>query len=97
VDTINFTDEGTAFRVPVDNNFHLIERLTLRDDNTLVYEYTIADPTVTTRPFTASVPMVRLNVPIFEYACHEGNYSMVGMLKGARAQEAAAAAGTGSR
>lgn len=90
VDTVNFTNDGTTFRIPVDENFHLIERFTLRGPNTLVYEFTIDDPTVQTRPWTASVAMMRNDEPIYEYACHEGNYGMFGILGGARAQEKAA-------
>jgi hypothetical protein len=90
VDTINFTDTGTGFRgIPTDLNYHLIERFTLRDANTLVYEFTVDDPTMQTKPWTASVPMVRSNEAMYEYACHEGNYGMVGILSGARAEEAA--------
>ena len=60
VDTINFTDNGTGtigLRVATDENYHLVERFTRRDDNTLTYEFTITDPTVWTKPWTASVPM----------------------------------------
>jgi hypothetical protein len=87
VDTINFRDEGTTFRIPVDENFHLIERFTRRDANTLIYEFTVDDPTVETRRWTASVPMTRSDEPIYEYACHEGNYGMLGILNGARIEE----------
>jgi hypothetical protein len=99
VDTINFTDKGTTFRIPTDHKYHLIERFTLRDPNTLIYEFTVDDPTVQTRPWTASVPMVRSSEPMYEYACHEGNYGMVGILAGARASEkqAAEAAAAGSK
>jgi hypothetical protein len=90
VDTINFTNKGTAFQIPTDENFHLIERFTRRDANTLIYEFTVSDPTVQTAPWTASVPMTRSDEPVFEYACHEGNYAMPGMLQGARAEEKAA-------
>jgi hypothetical protein len=91
VDTVNFTDVGTGFRgIPTDLNYHLIERFTLRDANTLVYEFTVDDPTMQARPWTASVPMVRSNEAMYEYACHEGNYGMVGILAGARAEEDAA-------
>ena len=90
VDTINFTDNGTAFIVPTDEKYHLTERFTLRDANTLIYEFTIDDPTVQTKPWTASVPMTRSNQPMYEYACHEGNYGMYGILTGARAEEKAA-------
>ena len=93
VDTINFTNEGTTFRIPVDENFHLIERFTRRDANTLVYEFTADDPTIQTRPWTASVPMTKSDEPMYEYACHEGNYGMLGILRGARAEEKAAEAG----
>lgn len=95
VDTINFTDEGTSLRVPTDKNYHLIERFTLRDGDTLSYEFTVDDPTILTRPFTASFPMSRRNEPIYEYACHEGNYGMFGILAGARAQESETAAKSG--
>jgi hypothetical protein len=88
VDTINFRDEGTTFRIPVDENFHLIERFTRRDANTLTYEFTVDDPTVQTRPWTASLPMARSDEPIYEYACHEGNYGMMDILKGARLEDA---------
>jgi len=91
VDTTNFTATGTSLRTPTDLNYHLIERFTLRDANTLIYEFTVDDPTTEIRPWTASVPMVRSDEPIYEYACHEGNYGMVGILAGARAEEAAAA------
>ena len=87
VDTINFRDEGTTFRIPVDENFHLVERFTRRDANTLIYEFTVDDPTVQTRPWTASVPMIRSDEPIYEYACHEGNYGMLGILNGARIED----------
>jgi hypothetical protein len=92
VDTINFTDAGTGFGIgaSTDESFHLMERFTRRDANTLIYEFTVNDPTLWTRPWTASVPMTLSNEPMFEYACHEGNRGMVGILAGARADEAAA-------
>ncbi|HYL38971.1 MAG TPA: hypothetical protein VEV17_23850 [Bryobacteraceae bacterium] len=94
VDTINFTNQGTGtigLRVAMDENFHLVERFTLRDPNTLIYEFTVDDPSVWTKPWTASVPMTKTEEPIYEYACHEGNYGMEDILAGARAQEKAAA------
>jgi hypothetical protein len=87
VDTVNFTDKGTAFMIPNDENYHLTERFMRRDANTLVYEFTIDDPTVQARSWTASVPMIRSDEPLYEYACHEGNYGMAGILRGARAQD----------
>jgi len=70
---------------------HLIERFTRVDANTLLYEFTVNDPTTWTRPWTAVVPMVRSEDPIYEYACHEANYALPGILGGARADEKAAA------
>ena len=69
---------------------HLIERFTRSDANTLLYEFTVTDPTTWTRPWTAVVPMARSEDPIYEYACHEGNHALAGILAGARADEKAA-------
>ena len=70
----------------------LEERFTRVDGDTLEYEYTVTDPDTWVAPWTVNLPMVRSDLPLFEYACHEGNYSMETMLTGARADEAAAAA-----
>ncbi|MYH29921.1 MAG: hypothetical protein F4137_13950 [Acidobacteria bacterium] len=70
----------------------LEERFTRVDGDTLEYEYTVTDPETWVAPWTVNLPMVRSDLPLFEYACHEGNYSMETMLTGARADEAAAAA-----
>jgi hypothetical protein len=88
VDTTNFTDK-TRFRGSADK-LHLTERFTRVDPDTIVYEFTVDDPTTYTKPWTAQIPMKKSQGPIFEYACHEGNYAMAGMLAGARAQEKAA-------
>ena len=61
---------------------HLTERFTRVGPHTLLYEFTVRDPRTFTRPFTATVPMKKLDAPIFEYACHEGNYRMVNLLSG---------------
>jgi len=97
VDTTNFTDK-TRFR-GADDKLHLVERFTRVDANTIMYEFTVDDPTAFTRSWTAQVPMSRTQSPVFEYACHEGNYAMAGMLGGARAEEkvAADAAKNGSK
>ncbi len=85
VDTIHFKRETS---LPGSSaNTHLIERFTPVDSNTLLYEFTVDDPTMWTRPWTALVPMTRSDQPIYEYACHEGNYAMSGILAGARAAE----------
>ena len=70
----------------------LVERFTRTDANTLIYAYTIEDPASYTRPWTASISMESMNADLYEFACHEGNYGMVGILAGARADEKAAAA-----
>ena len=68
-----------------------VERLTRLDVDTLVYEFTVTDPRTWTRPWTASVTMALNPEPMYEYACHEGNYSMPLMLAGQRTEQKAAA------
>ena len=87
IDTTNFLRE-TSFRGS-SANLHLVERLTRVDADTLLYEFTVEDPKTWTRPWTAAVPMKRADSPIYEYACHEGNYALRNILSGARAQEKA--------
>jgi len=89
VDTTNFTDK-TSFRGS-DKNLHLIERFTRTAPDTLLYQFTIDDPTAFTGKWTGEVPWLPAPGPIYEYACHEGNYESMGpMLKNARADEEAA-------
>jgi hypothetical protein len=85
VDTTNFTDK-TNFRGSGEN-LHLIERFTRTAPGQLMYEFTVNDPASFTRPWTVQIPMAKTDGPLFEYACHEGNYGMEGMLRGARQQE----------
>ena len=87
IETDNFTDK-TRWRGSTEN-MTLVERLTRQDDDTLVYTFTVTDPDTWTQPWTAEVPMRRGEQPLYEYACHEGNYSMEGILAGARADERA--------
>ena len=96
VDTMNFTHK-TSFRGSTET-LHLVERFTRVDVDTLLYEFTVDDPATFTTPWTAVVPMTKNPVPMYEYACHEGNYGMEGILAGHRADElAAAVAKTGSK
>jgi len=97
VDTTNFPDEAN-FR-GASAALHLTERLRRVDADTLHYEFTVDDPQTWTRPWSAAMPMRTAEGPIFEYACHEGNYGMFNLLAGARAEEKAAdeAAGKGPR
>ena len=88
VDTTNFRDE-TNFR-GASANFHLVERFTRVAADSLLYQFTVDDPVTWTRPWSAAVPMTRTVGPIYEYACHEGNYGMFNLLAGARADDKAA-------
>jgi hypothetical protein len=91
VETTNF-DPRANFQGSRDT-LRLIERYRLRDANNLDYEFTIDDPKTFTRPWTAARPMRRQTdgISVFEYACHEGNYAMAGILRGARTEERAPA------
>ena len=88
VETGNFS-AGSQFRGSSEN-LRLVERFTRSSDDTSTYEVTITDPTTWTRPWTARIPLQSSDDPLFEYACHEGNYAMTGSLGGARVQEEAA-------
>ncbi|HEX7797966.1 MAG TPA: hypothetical protein VF456_26570 [Vicinamibacterales bacterium] len=82
VDTTNFTDK-TTFRGS-GSELHVVERFTLSDIDTLTYKFTIDDPSAFVRTWSAESAMSRSEAPMFEYACHEANYSMTNVLKGAR-------------
>ncbi len=85
VDTTNFTDK-TPFHGS-DRNLHVIEWLTLTGPDSLRYRFTIDDTTAFTRTWTGEIIMSRARGPLYEYACHETNYSLTDILAGARAQE----------
>ena len=93
VQTTNFTGLTASFAPSVRSavgtgaTLHLTERFSRIAEDTLLYEFTVNDPASFTRPFTAAIPMKRGAAPLFEYACHEGNYGMLNLLSGARAQE----------
>jgi hypothetical protein len=78
-------------------SMHLIERFNRTDPDTLLYEFTVEDAATWTRPWTAAIPMARTAGPIYEFACHEGNYALPGILAGARADERAAEAAAAKR
>ena len=92
VETSRFLRETSFSSGRTDANLRLVERFTRVSADTLMYEATIDDPTVWSRPWTYQVPMQWNDQPLFEYACHEGNYGLYNILAGARAEEAAAAA-----
>ena len=83
VETTNFLRETNFMRGATTPNLTLVERLTRVDADTLRYDVTVDDPTVWTRPWTFSVPMRRNPEPVYEYACHEGNYGLYNILAGA--------------
>ena len=94
VETANLTEHTGSFdpsamqAIGTGLTVTLTERFRRLDADTLLYEYTVDDPTIFTRPFTVAVPMRRNDEPMFEYACHEGNYGLLNILRGARAGEA---------
>jgi hypothetical protein len=90
VDTTNFTDR-TNFRNSGEN-LHVVERFTRVSADTLQYQFTVDDPATWTKPWTAEISMPKVDGPIYEYACQEGNYGMANVLSGARAAEKEAAA-----
>jgi hypothetical protein len=89
VDTTNFTSK-TQFRGSSDQ-LHVVERIKRVDADTLLYRFTVDDPATWERPWTGEYPWVATSERLFEYACHEGNYSLANMLRGARQLEAEAA------
>src|SRR5439155_26272709 len=82
VDTTNFSIDG-GFR-GASSNLHLVERFTRAGPDALRYEFTVDDPATWTRPWSVAMPMARSTERMYEYACHEGNYALEDVLKGAR-------------
>jgi hypothetical protein len=98
VETTNFTDkiklasmQPVALVVGFSETSRLVERFTRIDADKMDYRFTVDDPATFTKPWTAAIPMVKIQEPIFEYACHEGNYGLPNILAGAREDEKAAA------
>ena len=93
VETTNFTDKTASFNPTIQSaagsgaTLHLVERFTRTGTGALRYEFTVDDPHTFTRPFSGVIPMTTADGPLFEYACHEGNYGMFNLLAGARAEE----------
>ena len=85
VDTTNFIGKNDFYGA--DENLHLTERLTRIDADTILYKFTVDDPTAFTKPWTARIPFNKTTERVFEYACHEGNYALTDILAGARAAE----------
>ena len=92
VETTNFHPNGNpmgGYSVLSDENLRLTERFRRTAEDTLEYTFTVDNPSMWTRPWTARIDWKRSQGELLEYACHEGNYSLRGMLAGARADEAA--------
>jgi len=90
VDTTNYRPR--AFQSVSSEKLHIIERFTRQDAETLRYEITVNDPDTYVKPWSLMVPLSRSSKPVYEYACHEGNYSLTGIMAGARAEESKKAA-----
>jgi hypothetical protein len=92
VDTTNFTD-GRGYYGDAggnfgwDRNLHLVERFRLMDADTLLYQFDIDNPSAFTRPWKGELTMSRTTGSLYEFACHEGNYSLTNMMRGYRATE----------
>jgi hypothetical protein len=97
VDSTNFKfNDQSRFGVGyldgmTDENLHVVERFRRTDPSTIMYQATVDDPSVYTKPWTVEISIAKRTDRIFEYACHEGNYGMIGILSGARAEEKKAA------
>jgi hypothetical protein len=86
IDTTNFIGINNFYGA--DENMHLIERLTRTDPDTLIYRFTVDDPTAFTKAWTGELSFHRSKDLLVEYACHEGNYTMTNILAGARKEGA---------
>ena len=90
VDTTNY--KPRSFMNVSSEKLHVTERFSRTGPETLKYEITINDPDTWTKPWSLMIPLRHSTKPVFEYACHEGNIGMVGILSGARLEEKAAGA-----
>ncbi|MDD9888821.1 MAG: hypothetical protein OXU30_00590 [Gammaproteobacteria bacterium] len=93
IHTNKFRDEHSYPPILSSESFEVEERLSLTPAGEILYRYTVTDPALYTQPFTAEIPFTRMEAGrvLYEYACHEGNYSWEGSLRGARVQERLAA------
>ena len=73
--------------VKTSRGLHLVERLTRVDGLSMRYEFSVTDPAAFTKPWSGALTIRKSEAPMYEFACLEGNYSLVGMLRGARAEE----------
>ena len=93
VETVNINPEQMAqSSVPITEDGRIIERFSRYADNEVFYSFTVEDPNLYSQAWTAELSFYTLEGELYEYACHEGNYAMAGILAGARLQEAQEAA-----
>lgn len=89
IDTVNFSSPPLIAGEQPSADRHLVERFTRIGKDSMLYEFTVADPAIWTKPFTAQNSLTRTENVMYEYACHEGNYGLPNILRGARAKEKA--------
>ena len=82
--------ENSLSRGDLSEDVRILERFRRTDQDTLDYQFTVTDLTTWTTPWSGALPWARVEGPMFEFACHEGNYGMANMLAGSRADERAA-------
>ena len=87
VETTNIHPNQTFRGIRPSAQMKVIERITRADEETILYEFTIEDPTTYTEAWGGEIPFKKFEDRLYEYACHEGNYSLAGVLSGARYQE----------
>ena len=87
VETTNISPQQPIRGVPLSEDARVIERFTRIDEETILYEFTVEDPTMYTQPWGGEIPIKKLHARVYEYACHEGNYALANVLSGARYQE----------
>ena len=87
VETTNINPQQSLQGVPPSKHMRVTERFTRVDEETILYEFTVEDPTMYTQAWGGEIPIKKLHAMLYEYACHEGNYGMTGVLSGARYQE----------
>ena len=95
VETTNLNPQQSLRGIPPSEHMRVTERLTRVDEETIHYEFIVEDPTMYTQAWGGEIPLKKFDAMLYEYACHEGNYSMAGILSGARYQEKMEAQGPG--
>jgi len=94
VETTNINPQQSLQGVPPSEHMKVTERFTRVDDETILYAFTVEDPTMYTQAWGGEIPIKKLHDRLYEYACHEGNYGLDGVMSGARYQERMEAQGS---